>query len=54
MALVARHRGKLLALADAMTACCEVLGDVFVQNIHVRWVDERFLVGAGELRACAA
>lgn len=35
-ALIARHRAPLLALAVALTDCCNALGDVFVQNTGIR------------------
>jgi len=34
--LIARHRAPLLTLASTLTDCCNVLGDVFVQNAPVR------------------
>lgn len=33
--LIARHRAPLLALAAALTDCCNALGDVFVQNTDI-------------------
>ena len=35
--LIARHRKPLLALAAALTDCCNALGDVFVQNRDIGW-----------------
>jgi hypothetical protein len=49
--LIARHRAPLLALAVALTDCCNALGDVFVQNKEISVALEKL---GGVERAFAA